>query len=349
MDHANHHANLTSSEVANLWSQYMNDSMSICVMKHFLQHTKDEDVREILKYAFELSNRHIRKITNFLEDEHFPVPIGFTDQDVNLDAPPIFTDNLIIHYMYIMTVHGLSGYAGSLNTSIREDQVDYFITCNQEASELYCRITRTMRDKGLINRPPDIQPPEDVTMIKTQNYLRGGWFSRKRPLNVIEVSGIHFNMKKDVVKICMEIASKQMTTSKELRAYFERGKKICDKQYEEFSKLLTESNLPSTIKLDDQVTNSTIPAFSDKLMLFHILNLLSTAAGYYGAALALSERRDLGTTYLSMIIEVLKYAEDGINIMIKNGWMEEPPTFVDRDRLAKKKKKLKYRNEKQND
>lgn len=40
-----------------------------------------------------------------------------------------------------------------------------------------------------------------------------------------------------------------------------------------------------------------------------------------------------------MIIEVLKYAEDGINIMIKNGWMEEPPTFVDRDRLSKKKKK----------
>ncbi|WP_083838343.1 DUF3231 family protein [Lentibacillus jeotgali] len=31
------------------------------------------------------------------------------------------------------------------------------------------------------------------------------------------------------------------------------------------------------------------------------------------------------------------YAEDGTNIMIKHGWMEEPPWALDRDELANKK------------
>lgn len=225
MERYSHDAHLTSSEIANLWSQYMNDSMSICVIKHYLQHVKDQEIRDILEYALELATGHISQITRFLNEENFPIPLGFTEEDVNLDAPPIFSDKLVIHYMYIMTVHGLSGYAGSLNTSIRDDQVQYFISCNQEAMELYRRITKTMREKGMINRPPDLNPPEEVTMIQKQNYLSGGWFGPKRPLNAVEVSGIYFNMKKDVVKICMEIASKQMTSSKELRNYFERGKK----------------------------------------------------------------------------------------------------------------------------
>ncbi|WP_228547570.1 DUF3231 family protein [Filobacillus milosensis] len=337
MGHSIHNTRLTSSEIANLWTQYMNDSMSICVMQHFLQHTQDPEVKSILDFAYELSNRHVNKISSFLKDDNYPVPIGFTDEDVNLDAPPIFTDKLVINYMYIMTVHGLSGYAGSLNTSIREDQVDYFIECNKEAMELYRRITKIMTDKGIIVRPPDINPPEEASFITKQSYLTG-WFGKRRPLNAVEVSGIFFNMKKDVLKICLEIASRQLTNNKELKDYFKRGEQICDKQFDTFNKILSESNLPSTNKLDDQVLSSTVSPFSDKLMLFHIMNLISTAAGYYGAALALSQRRDLGAAYLGMITEILKYAEDGMNILIKNKWMEQPPTFDDRDKLAKKKK-----------
>ncbi|MEW9673695.1 DUF3231 family protein, partial [Ammoniphilus sp. 3BR4] len=32
--------------------------------------------------------------------------------------------------------------------------------------------------------------------------------------------------------------------------------------------------------------------------------------------------------------EVGQYAEDGVNIMIDNGWMEQPPTAPSRDELA---------------
>ncbi|MEH7484306.1 DUF3231 family protein [Neobacillus drentensis] len=89
------------------------------------------------------------------------------------------------------------------------------------------------------------------------------------------------------------------------------------------------------IKWDSEVSKSTIAPFSDKMMLFHIVTLVATASGYYGAAFALSQRRDLGLKYEMLIAEITKYAEDGANLLIKNGWMEQPPTFDDRDKLAK--------------
>ena len=36
---------------------------------------------------------------------------------------------------------------------------------------------------------------------------------------------------------------------------------------------------------------------------------------------------------MSMIPEIALYAEDGANIMIKHGWMEEPPQADNRDKL----------------
>jgi Protein of unknown function (DUF3231) len=46
-------------------------------------------------------------------------------------------------------------------------------------------------------------------------------------------------------------------------------------------------------------------------------------------------RRDLGLKYSSAIARDVKLAEDGVNIMIANGWFEEPPHSVDRRELPK--------------
>lgn len=59
--------------------------------------------------------------------------------------------------------------------------------------------------------------------------------------------------------------------------------------------------------------------------------------GYYGTAIAESPRVDLGAMYNRLTLETQKYAEDGSNIMIKNGWLEQPPMAPDRKELAKGK------------
>ncbi len=67
--------------------------------------------------------------------------------------------------------------------------------------------------------------------------------------------------------------------------------------------------------------------------MYHASVMIGIGIGNYGMAMAASPRRDLGIKYASLIPEVSLYAEDGANIMIKHGWIEEPPQADDRDHL----------------
>lgn len=62
MDKTSHNPGLTSAEIANLWSQYMNDSLAACMIRYFLEKVEDKDIRSVLEFALELSNTQIEKI-----------------------------------------------------------------------------------------------------------------------------------------------------------------------------------------------------------------------------------------------------------------------------------------------
>lgn len=50
-----------------------------------------------------------------------------------------------------------------------------------------------------------------------------------------------------------------------------------------------------------------------------------------------SMRRDLGTKHTKAIAEDLLLVEDGANMMIENGWLEQTPLADDRKSLLTKK------------
>jgi len=326
---------LTSAEVGNLWNQYINDSMNLCIVSHFVEHCKDEDVTSILKQSIDLSKSHLQSIRDFLSKEGHPIPKGFTKEDVNLDAPPLFPDHLILIYLQAMTLHGMNGYSLSTGTSTRKDQRSYFMKCSNEAMDLYDTLIDTMLDKGVLSKTPQINPPHDVDFVHRQSFLTG-WFGKRRPLNAIEVNSLHHNMVKTTVKVMLEIAFSQVAKSKEVRDYLLRGMKVCESQLKAMSEALSESHLPSPRYWQSDVTDSTVAPFSDRLMLTHVVLLVSAAIGYYGTALSVCQRRDLSLKYTRLIAEISLYAEDGTNLLIKNGWLEQPPTFIDREALAKK-------------
>jgi hypothetical protein len=332
-----HSPKLTSSEVANLWTQYLNDSMAVCWTTHALKHAQDQDVRGILAFALELSTSHLRSIQEFFQQDGIPIPQGFTEADIlNMDAPPLFTDVFMLHYFHAMTLIGLTGYAGALSTSVRADQREYFVQCQNEAMQLYNRIVDAMLQKGIFFRTPNIHPPEQVGFVKKQGYLTG-WFGKRRPLNAIEMSGIYYNMAKLVVKIVLELGFSQVVQSDDVRKYMQRGAKLCEKQFQDLSTLLSDDNLPSPHKWQAEITNATVPAFSDKIMLYHVVALISASAGFYGAGLSVAQRRDLGVKYAELIAEMGVFAEDGVNMLIEHGWMEQPPGAIDREALANQK------------
>ena len=161
-----------------------------------------------------------------------------------------------------------------------------------------------------------------------------GFFSDKRILNGIEISNIFFNLKKSIITKAVIMGFSQVTKSKEVRNILLRGNQIKQKHIELFSEVLTKENLPAPPTWDADVTDSTTPPFSDKLMMVLTGFLFNSAIAYYGAGLAASMRSDLILKYERFILEDLKYIEDWTDLMVKNQWMEQPPKASDRQQLA---------------
>lgn len=334
MDQVNHQEKINASEYGIIWSQYVNDSMSRCVFRYFLNDAKDDNTRALLQFALELSETHIERTIQFLIQENYPIPIGFTDDDVTVNAPSLFTDTFKVIYLQIMAIHGLTRYAGATSVCIREDVRKYLIECTSQTLELYDRVTSAALSEGILSKPPTLNNKQKIDFIKKESYLTG-WFGKRRPINAIEISGAHLNMQKNMVKMVLELGFGQVCQSKEVREYFERARKLCKRHFHILGVMLEEENLHKPRIFESEVTDSTIPPFSDKLMLFHIATLLSAALGYYGEALSMCQRRDLSADYARMNMEIALIAEDGMNLLIEKGWMEQPPTATDHENLAK--------------
>ncbi|MCM2535352.1 DUF3231 family protein [Neobacillus pocheonensis] len=330
---------LTAPEMASLWTQYIFDTMSICFFGYALEHIEDHDVKSIYQTALGLSQKHVQKITEFMVNENYPIPHGFTEKDdVNIQAPRLFQDPFYLNYIYIMTLQGMTGYSLSVSTSVRSDLRKYYITCMSETMELFDQSINLMLSKGLFSRPPIISPPESIDFVKHQSFLTG-WLGDRRPLNAIEIGDITFNMLKMHLHAALKVGFIQVAQSKEIRQYFMRGLDIANKHIKIFESVFKEDKLNSPISWQAMITSSTSMTFSDKYMMYQILLSTQLSLSFYGSALSVNSRRDLGAHYIRLILELLQFAEDGANLMIKNGWLEQPPTASDRDSLANRKEK----------
>lgn len=325
---------LTAPEISSLWTQYLFDTMSICFIKYALEHLEDDDIIDIYKLALEYSERHVLRIQELLKGDNFPIPHGFTEEDVNIHAPPLFQDPFYLQYMYIMTLQGITGYALSLSTSIRSDIRKYYIDCNMEVTNLFEKTIDTLLSKGLFSRPPVITPAQSIDFVNQQSFLTG-WFGKRRPLTAMEIGDITFNMNKMNLHVALKVGFSQVAHSDRVRQYINRGREISDKHIQAFDTIFREEKLNSPISWQSLVTNSTTSPFSDKFMMYQVQLSTQLAIAYYGTALSVTARRDLALKYIRLTAELLRFAEDGTNLMIDMNWLEEPPTASDRRTLTK--------------
>lgn len=329
---------LTASELAPLWAQYMNDSASVCFLSYFLEKAEDEEIKPVIAFALELSKKHIARLTALFKEEKQAIPHGFMlEEDVDLQAPKLYSDTYVLQFLLQMANNGLTTYSGAVTSSAREDITDYFMGCVSETMELYKRAKGVLLSKGLYIRPPSLPNQVDVEFVKKQGFV---WdiFGDKRPLLVSEISNLYTNLQRNDIGAATLTGFSQVAKSKEVTEFFVKGIGIAKKHVTLFAEKLEEGDLPAPISWANDITVSTSQTFSDKLMMFMTSGMIGLSIGYYGTAVAQSPRVDIGLMYNRLSAEVQLYSEDGANLMIKNGWLEQPPMAADRDELAKKKK-----------
>lgn len=328
---------LTAPEMANLWSGFQGDTLARCVFTHFVATAEDKEIKELLSYALELCNKHITRLQGFFEKEGFPVPVGFSDEDVNTQAPRLYSDSFYLGYLMNFGKQGVALYAYALPITSRLDIREYVSECLASATELLNRSITLMETKGLYIRPPQIPVPEVQEFVHKESYFFT-LFGDQRPVNGSEIGHLYANLLTNLNGKALVQGFAQVSPTPEIRDWFLRGRDIANKHIEVFSSLLRDDNLPAPNLWDDAVTTSTTAPFSERLMMYHIGGVNAIGVMNYGAAVSYSPRSDIMAAYGRLIAEIGKYSKDGLDIMLQRHWLEKVPGAVDRDALAVTKK-----------
>ncbi|MEH7389072.1 DUF3231 family protein [Bacillus sp. JJ1503] len=327
---------LTSSEIGTLWGEYVNGTAIEIVIRYMFSIIEDESIKSIFKDAIVTFAKQKKQIVTFIENEGFPVPIGFTESDLNKGKERLFSDIFCLNYLHIMTLHGLLGHSTSLGTSVREDLRFFYDSCDNDGKRMYHQTIDLLLEKGSFQRDPLFYPAENPEFISTQDFT-DGFFGKGRSLTAIEVISISFNLKKSIMTKTLSIAFSQVAQTKEVRRFLEDSEKAANEQIQDFSNIMKKDNLPTPKSWETEVTNSTDSPFSDKLMMYHMGFLFQTAQAYHGTGLASAMRTDLVATYEKTILQNLMVIKKWFNIMVENNWLEQPPLAPNRQEIAKEK------------
>ncbi len=205
----------------------------------------------------------------------------------------------------------------------RDDVLTLFVNMVNQSTRLYQEATTLMLSKGIYDRPPMIPYPKEVEYIEKYSYLSG--FGKKRPFNVSEITELFFNTERNYFSILLCMGLLQVVKDKEIHDFIQDGKKISEKQIQTFNDILMREELLGNVSTSMEVTDSTVLPFSNRLVvtLFQALNTIDLTL--IGHALAVSMRSDLAAYYQKYIIEIMAYSVKGFTLMVKRGWMQQPP------------------------
>jgi hypothetical protein len=325
---------LTSSEIGTLWGEFVNGTMTDVVNRYMFSIIEDEQIKAIFEVAIKTFEKQKQQIVAFMENEGFPVPIGFTDSDLFKGKPRLFTDIFCLNYLHVMALHGLLGHSISLGVSVRKDLRDFYDSCDNDAKKMYHQTIELLLEKGNFQRDPLFYPAKNPEYVSSQDFT-DGFFGKGRKLAATEIISISFNLKKSIMAKTLSIAFCQVAQTKEVRKFLSDSEKVSDGQIKMFSKIMQADNLPVPKSWETEVTTSTDSPFSDKLMLYHIGFLAQASQNYHGAGLASAMRTDLVTAYESVILKNLMVTKKWFNLMVQNKWLEQPPLAPNRKEIAK--------------
>jgi hypothetical protein len=327
-----HNPKLVSSEVAALWGAYMQNSMAYCIIQHFQKVNEDADSTDIIQTALTNCNYVVNEVKRIFEKENHAIPIGFTQEDVNLKAGRVYSDLFTLRYIKYMAAAGTAAAAALLEVLARNDVREFFSTTSQLFMQLYNNTCDLLLKKGAFIRSPTIAPMEKAEYLQSESFL-SGLMGKHRPLTAIELAHISKNTETNSIGRTFVSGFSQTANSPEVRKFMERGTEIAAKHETVFRDILVEDRVPLPSTWDSTISQSIDAPFSDKLMMFHTLSLNEISVAGYGAGIGASLRRDLGGHYTRLVAEIIQYGNDCVKLMIEHRWLEQPPQNIDRDAL----------------
>jgi hypothetical protein len=329
---------ITSAELGTLWITYQKQTLLIQMIGQFESKTIDQKAKDILHNYVAEASKFASVIKTIFDNEKAVAPLGFGPSDVFNDAPALFDDAFHIMFLRILMKISLGLHALHLGMSFRKDIRDFYGGSLKVCQDTFNACTDYLTEQGVLARPPYVIPPKEIEFIEDVKYMSGiQLLGNKRALNTLEVAYIFNIIESNVMGMQLMSGFAQVAKEVEVRTYLNEGKNLAKKIVTDFSDVFLESDIQPPTTSAGKATDSVVPPYSDKLMMFLVNIMSSFALGGEALGMSFSMRSDLPLKLALIAKNTLDYSREGGKLMIKHKWLEEPPQMVDRNQLIKSK------------
>ncbi|NMH67944.1 DUF3231 family protein [Bacillus sp. RO3] len=325
---------LSSSEIGSLWLTYQEKTLILRILEYFIEKADDREARNILGGLWQELNNYVMDMKKIFEREGVPVPIGFHNEDVHLEAPKLYDNGFDIMFVRVLKEVSMGMYTMCINMAYRSDIMTLYEGLTSVTQRIYKVATLYLLERGILTLPPNVTRPITNEYIKEESYLKGfHLFSEKRALNDIELGYLHHGIEVNNIGFQLVTGFAQCAQDKEVQKYFAKGQELAKKQIKLFEEILLDSDIQFSATSGSTVTNSKVAPFSDKLMMYcvYLLNGFGIVGNSFGAIFSLRNDISVKTTLITK--DIFQYGREGIKLMVKNGWLEQPPQMEDKNKL----------------
>jgi Protein of unknown function (DUF3231) len=325
---------ISASEVGTLWLTYQEKTLIMRILEYFIKKADDDEARNILGGLWQELHYYVLEIEKIFKQQGVAIPAGFKKEDVNLEAPKLFDNGFDIMFLRILKEVSMGMYTINMNMAYNDDVMQVYEGLTTVTHKIYKLATLFLLQKGILTLPPKVTMPKTTEFIESKKYMSGfNPFNSKRALNDIELGILHHGIESNNIGMQLMSGFAQCAQNKEVRKYFEKGKELAKKQIKIFQGILLDNDIQVSATSGSTVTTSTTAPFSDKLMLHCVkyLNGFCIVGNSFGTYFTL--RNDISLKITLLAKDIYFYGQEGIEIMIKHGWFEEPPQTEDRNKL----------------
>lgn len=330
---------LTSSELGTLWLTYQEITMQLQMLDYFIEKAEDEESKGIMTNLHSEVELYVGKVTDMFKNEGAFIPVGFSSQDVNKEVENLYDNGFDILFIRLIQEISMGMHSLNITMSYREDIVVMFKELTAMTQKYYNLCTQYLLNNGMLARPPYVSMPKSIEFVKDQSYLGGlaiNPFTERRTLNTVEVAHLHHAIESNIIGMQMITGFAQCAKEEEAKHFFHEGAELAKSIVKELSEVLLHDGIQTPEPSGGHATRSTMAPFSDKLMMYCTSLFCSFSMGGNSLGTAFSLRNDLPAKMSIFMKDIFEYAHKGAKIMIKNGWMEEPPQMEERQQILNK-------------
>ncbi|MGM0901074.1 MAG: DUF3231 family protein [Bacillota bacterium] len=320
---------LTSSELGYLWTGYSINEMSKWYLSVFREQSSDEEIKNVYSFAIQNTSEMLLTRKEILTNDRFPIPLGFSNKDIDESSPPLFSNRFMLYYLHTAAQLGLEFHSRSVALATREDVRKYNKSCLTSAIQLNERVVDILLNKGTYWRTPPLPTPSEPEDIQRTSYLNG-WFGVTRPMNSMEMGNLYSILNLLIMMETLFMGFAQTPNHEEITELFHEGVKVVKKQYNVLAELLKEEHLPIPPTYSAEITDTKKRVFSDRIMVSHMAGLFGSLVSQYGFSLGSVMKHDLLATYTLQIGKAGVFSEKVTKVLIEREWLEKVPGAISR-------------------